>query len=113
VTFRVKVGEVTVPIVTPLTTCVAVSVMGILAALVGVNVASEQMKFMHWIPFRLHTKLVAPDSTEAPASRVIRLPTVAGEEMPSGVTVKLAFRPVVTPGVQLVAGAVRSGHGES
>src|SRR5579864_687503 len=115
VTFRVKV-EVAVPITTPLSTWVAVRVMSMLPALKGVNVATEQSNKVHCrdaCGLSVHTKFVAPDSTLAPASRVTGLPTVAGEEMPSGVTVKFAFRAGVTPGVHVVAGAVRSGQGES
>src|SRR5512140_2165707 len=90
--------------------------MDTLPALGGVNVATEQSNVAHCkasCGFSVHTKFVAPDSTEAPASRVMGLPTVAGDEIPSGVTVKFAFRDGVTPGVQVVAGATRSGHGES
>src|SRR6185503_18362766 len=93
VTFKVKV-EVAVPIATPLSTCVATRVMSMFPELKGVNVASEQSNVTHCrdaCGFRVHTKFVPPDSTEAPASRVTGLPTVAGDEMPSGVTVKFAF----------------------
>ena len=105
-----------VPMTTPLSTWVAVRVMSMFPALKGVNVATEQSNKVHCrdaCGFSVHTKFVAPDSTDAPASRVTGFPTVAGDEMPSGVTVKLAFRDGVTPGVQVVAGATRSGHGES
>src|SRR6476646_10209631 len=87
-----------------------------LPVLFSVTAATEKSNKVHCrdaCGFSVHTKFVAPDSTEAPASRVTGLPTVAGDEMPSGVTVKFALSAVVTPGVQLVAGATRSGHGES
>src|SRR5512137_396608 len=110
VTFRVKV-EVAVPIATPLSTCVAVRVMSMLPALKGVKVATEQSKVVHCkdaCGFSVHTRFVAPDSSDAAASKVTGLPTVAGDETPSGVTEKLAFSDGVTPGVQVVAGATRS-----